>query len=59
MRSDANPLEDINNAKQIDMVIKDGQIIDRGKLDLPLNRQKAVGSWERGRMPFFLARFSK
>jgi imidazolonepropionase-like amidohydrolase len=56
---DANPLEDINNAKQIDMVIKDGQIIDRGKLDLPLNRQKAVGSWERGRMPFFLARFSK
>jgi imidazolonepropionase-like amidohydrolase len=36
---DANPLEDINNAKQISMVMKAGKIIDRSKLDLPVNRK--------------------
>jgi hypothetical protein len=30
---------DINNAKKINMVIKNGGIIDRGKLDLPVNSQ--------------------
>jgi len=35
----ANPLEDINNAKQISMVMKAGKIIDRSKLDLPVNRK--------------------
>ncbi len=36
---DANPLDDINNAKRIDMVVKGGHIIDRSKLDLPVNRK--------------------
>ncbi len=36
---DANPLEDINNTKQINTVIKNGKIIDRGQLDLPVNRK--------------------
>jgi imidazolonepropionase-like amidohydrolase len=36
---DANPLDDINNAKRINMVVKNGSIIDRGKLDLPVNRR--------------------
>jgi imidazolonepropionase-like amidohydrolase len=35
----ADPTRDIQNAKQIDTVIKNGQPIDRGKLDLPVNRQ--------------------
>jgi imidazolonepropionase-like amidohydrolase len=35
----ADPTRDIQNAKQIDTVIKNGQIIDRAKLDLPVNRQ--------------------
>lgn len=35
----ANPLEDINNVKQISMVMKAGKIIDRSKLDLPINRK--------------------
>ncbi len=35
----ANPLEDIDNAKNIDMVIKNGRIIDREKLDLPINNR--------------------
>jgi imidazolonepropionase-like amidohydrolase len=34
----ADPTKDINNAKQVDLVIKNGQIIDRAKLDLPVNR---------------------
>lgn len=38
---DANPLDDINNAKRINMVVKAGQVIDRSKLDLPVNRRKA------------------
>lgn len=38
----ADPLADINNAKQIDTVIKAGQIIDRSKLDLPVNRKTAA-----------------
>jgi imidazolonepropionase-like amidohydrolase len=33
----ADPVADINNAKKIDMVIKDGQIIDRSNLDLPIS----------------------
>jgi imidazolonepropionase-like amidohydrolase len=36
---DADPLDDINNAKRVNMVVKDGTIIDRGKLDLPVNRK--------------------
>jgi imidazolonepropionase-like amidohydrolase len=38
----ADPTRDIQNAKQIDTVIKNGQIIDRGKLDLPLNRRQGT-----------------
>jgi imidazolonepropionase-like amidohydrolase len=40
---DANPLDDINHAKNVSMVIKNGEIIDRSKLDLPVNR-RAHGS---------------
>ena len=36
---DADPLADINNAKAITMVIKNGKIIDRAALDLPVNHQ--------------------
>ncbi len=36
---DADPLDDINNAKRIHLVIKNGEVIDRGKLDLPVNRK--------------------
>jgi imidazolonepropionase-like amidohydrolase len=36
---DADPLADINNAKRINLVIKNGGIIDRSKLDLPVNSQ--------------------
>ncbi|HUE90165.1 MAG TPA: amidohydrolase family protein [Vicinamibacterales bacterium] len=36
----ADPTADINNAKQIDVVIKDGQVVDRSKLDLPVNQEK-------------------
>ena len=35
----ADPTVDIDNAKQIETVIKDGRIIDRTKLDLPVNRR--------------------
>lgn len=35
----ADPTKDINNAKQIETVIKNGQIVDRSKLDLPVNRK--------------------
>ena len=35
----ADPTKDINNAKLVDMVIKNGQVIDRSKLDLPVNRR--------------------
>jgi imidazolonepropionase-like amidohydrolase len=35
----ADPTKDINNAKQVDTVIKNGQVIDRAKLDLPVNRR--------------------
>jgi imidazolonepropionase-like amidohydrolase len=34
----ADPTQNIQNAKQIEMVIKNGQPIDRAKLDLPVNR---------------------
>jgi imidazolonepropionase-like amidohydrolase len=34
---DADPSENINNAKMINMVIKDGKMIVRGILDLPIN----------------------
>ena len=33
----ADPTMDINNAKQIVQVIKGGQLIDRSKLNLPIN----------------------
>ena len=36
---DADPSADIANVKQIAMVIKGGTVIDRGKLDLPINRR--------------------
>jgi imidazolonepropionase-like amidohydrolase len=36
---EANPLDDIDNAKRIVMVVKNGEIIDRSKLDLPVNRR--------------------
>ena len=35
---DANPAEDINNAKSIVEVIKGGRVINRSALDLPINR---------------------
>ena len=35
----ADPLADINNMKDIDLVIKNGEIVDRTKLDLPVNRK--------------------
>ncbi len=38
----ADPTVNIDNAKQIDTVIKSGQIIDRSKLDLPVNRRAAT-----------------
>ena len=34
----ADPLVDINNAKNIHMVIKNGSLIDRKKLELPVNQ---------------------
>lgn len=34
---DADPTADINNAKRIHLVMKDGRVIDRSKLDLPVN----------------------
>lgn len=34
----ADPVADIDNAKQIDSVIKGGRVIDRSALDLPVNR---------------------
>ena len=36
----ADPTVDINNAKRIEMVIKDGQVIDRTKLDVVANRKR-------------------
>ena len=35
----ADPIADIDNAKNIHMVIKDGKIIDRSKLNLPINQK--------------------
>ena len=35
----ADPLVDIRNAERIDMVIKGGAVVDRGVLDLPVNRR--------------------
>ena len=35
---EADPTADINNTKKIIQVIKGGQIIDRSKLDLPVNK---------------------
>jgi len=37
---DADPTVDINNAKKISIVIKNGRVIDRGKLELPVNRRQ-------------------
>jgi imidazolonepropionase-like amidohydrolase len=34
----ADPTADINNTKTIDIVVKSGQVIDRTKLNLPVNR---------------------
>ena len=33
----ADPAADINNSKQIHLVIKNGNLVDRGKLNLPVN----------------------
>jgi imidazolonepropionase-like amidohydrolase len=33
-----NPVDDIDNAKDIDLVIKNGRVIDRSALEIPLNR---------------------
>jgi imidazolonepropionase-like amidohydrolase len=38
----ADPTKDINNAKLVDTVIKNGQVIDRAKLDLPVNRKTST-----------------
>jgi imidazolonepropionase-like amidohydrolase len=34
----ADPRQDIANAQRIELVIKAGRVIDRGALDLPVNR---------------------
>jgi imidazolonepropionase-like amidohydrolase len=39
---DADPTVDINNAKRVNTVIKDGKVIERSKLDLPVNRRQAT-----------------
>lgn len=39
---EADPTKDINHAKLVNMVIKNGRIIDRSKLDLPVNRRPAT-----------------
>ncbi len=36
----ADPLTNIENMAEVSMVIKDGQVIDRSKLDLPVNHVK-------------------
>lgn len=36
---DADPTADIRNVRNISLVMKDGMIIDRGKLDIPINRR--------------------
>jgi imidazolonepropionase-like amidohydrolase len=38
----ADPVEDINNTKQIEMVMKAGRIIERSALDLPVNRKASA-----------------
>jgi imidazolonepropionase-like amidohydrolase len=38
----ADPTRDINNAKLVDTVIKNGVVVDRSKLDLPVNRRRAT-----------------
>ena len=41
---DADPLIDINNAKRINFVMKNGKIVDRSKLDLPVNRKMSANA---------------
>jgi imidazolonepropionase-like amidohydrolase len=38
---EADPIEDINNTKRVNTVIKNGVIIDRDKLKLPVNQRGA------------------
>ena len=38
---DADPVQDIRNTEEIAMVIKGGQVVDRSKLDLPVNHAHA------------------
>jgi imidazolonepropionase-like amidohydrolase len=40
----ADPTVSIDNAKLIDTIIKGGQIVDRSKLDLPVNRRTTGGA---------------
>ena len=37
---DADPTVEINNAKRIAVVVKNGAVVERGKLDVPANRSK-------------------
>ena len=37
---DEDPTKDINSLKKISVVVKDGEVVDRSKLDLPVNNQK-------------------
>ncbi|MDG6921691.1 MAG: amidohydrolase family protein [Nitrososphaerota archaeon] len=37
---DEDPSRDVNNLKKISAVVKDGKLIDRSKLDLPVNKKK-------------------
>ncbi len=39
---DADPVADINNLKQINLVMKGGQVVNRAALDLPVNRGPLV-----------------
>jgi hypothetical protein len=38
---EADPIEDINNAKRVNTMIKNGVIIAREKLNLPVNQRGA------------------
>ena len=37
----ANPSEDINHTKDIHLVIKNGSVVDRDNLKLPVNEQRS------------------
>jgi len=40
---DEDPTKDINHLKKISAVVKDGKVIDRSRLELPVNRKAPSG----------------